>query len=658
MTRGMRADELFIFAGAGVSRSVPAGLPLFPAIRNELLTQLGLGKYLPPPPGISPTEQQQVAAGLTPEPFILALQRSGAQVIPWLHDVLAGGLPNAAHAALAELAATGARVWTVNFDTLIEQAAADRLRTCAWPQDPSAAGQLFKPHGTLTGQLIINSEQVLRGLSPEWERQLRSDVRGRTVVFVGYSGRDLDFQPPWDNVLHESGEVYWFDLPDPYDQHRKKILLRSVDADGRLHFPAGSAGTPAGHSNPSWDFVVWCQHHGLIDVDANLVARLLDKAAEPGYPPLGRSSPPFPRAATQQILGDIQAARRTYLNLLIRGPQRQRAANELKNLTLNHGGRRVGAVLIAGRLVPPVGRAKDFRAVAQRKRATILSNCGRHAAVLRETTRLPPEFPSTLLILRASALWMTDSLDEAAVVAATAMQRALREGHPVRAAHAAFQRGLSLAWAYRIEEAIAHLQDHQRPYASIAATRWVAWADFVEAVLEIYCRHLDQALLAIDAGAARFRAEALVDGQIDMETIRLTALRLAGDDEAFVRQRQALDRLTDPANRQGTRYARAHRFTREAIALEDAEFARTHQADPAAAEAHYRFVAGSEYRIHAALGNLGLAALQVQRGIPPSHAEVAMSLGRQITARLIVSTAQRLLGWPVNDGTPPEMFFP
>jgi hypothetical protein len=35
------ADELFIFAGAGVSRSVPACLPTFDALRDEILNQLG-----------------------------------------------------------------------------------------------------------------------------------------------------------------------------------------------------------------------------------------------------------------------------------------------------------------------------------------------------------------------------------------------------------------------------------------------------------------------------------------------------------------------------------------------------------------------------------------------------------------------------------------
>jgi hypothetical protein len=75
----MQTQGLFVFAGAGVSRSVPAGLPLFGQIRSELLIQLGLHGYVPPPRREDPrTERQQVADGLVPERFMLAPQRGGS----------------------------------------------------------------------------------------------------------------------------------------------------------------------------------------------------------------------------------------------------------------------------------------------------------------------------------------------------------------------------------------------------------------------------------------------------------------------------------------------------------------------------------------------------------------------------------------------------
>jgi hypothetical protein len=176
------------------------------------------------------------------------------------------------------LAIAGARVWTVNFDTLIEQASPSELRLCAWPDPPSDYSQLLKPHGTLTGQLIVTADQVLKGLELSWERQLRADVQGRTVVFVGYSGWDLDFQPLWNGALQAARRVLWFDMPNPAEQERKRILLHRVASSGRLAFPQRPPRTPGVRPNSSWDFVEWCQEHGLVDVDDGLVAQLKGRA--------------------------------------------------------------------------------------------------------------------------------------------------------------------------------------------------------------------------------------------------------------------------------------------------------------------------------------------------------------------------------------------
>jgi hypothetical protein len=656
----MQPEELFVFAGAGVSRSVPAGLPLFGQIRSELLAQLGLHGYVPPPRREDPrTERQQVADGLVPEPFLLALQRGGVDIREWLQGALTGGSPNGAHVALAQLAAAGARVWTVNFDTLIERAGPSGLRVCAWPDPPSDDTQLLKPHGTLTGQLIVTADQVLKGLERSWERQLRADVRGRTVVFVGYSGWDLDFQPLWNDVLHAAGRVLWFDLPDPAEQERKRRLLYGLASGGRLAFPQRPPPGPKGSPNPSWDFVEWCRERSLVDVDARLLERMHENVLAVALPRL-EGSLPFARAATQQILGDSSAARRSYARLILGGPQRRHAALRLTELTLNHGGRLVGTVLAVGRLVPPAGRrGRALGGLMLNKRTTILSNRGRHAAVLRATGRPWADYESTRLVLRAAALRMTASLDEAAATAETAMQQALREGHPVRTANAAFQRGLALIWAGRLDEAGRHLEDHQRPYAALASTRWVAWADFTEAVLAIHLRRPEPAMRALDLGAIRFRADGLVDGQVDIDTVRLTALRLADDDHAYERHRRSLDTPAGPTTRRGIHYTRGSRFTREAIALEDAEFARVHRVDLDAADAAYRFVADSAHRIHAAMGHLGLASVEAQRGRTPTYAHTAAALGRQVNARLVVARAEALLtSIGTSPTVPDELFFP
>jgi hypothetical protein len=548
-----RAEELFVFAGAGLSRSAPAGLPLFPWLRDEIMHQLDLGGYVATAPGLDLSEQQQAAAGLAPERFMLELQRNGAEPVAWLRSILSRGAPNAGHVALAQLAAKGAQVWTVNFDTLIEQAVKDGpLPTCAWPGEPSVEDHLLKPHGTLSGELIITAEQVLLPLAAKWEERLRNDVAGRTVVFVGYSGKDLDFQPLWADVLRDAREVLWFDLTDPVEQDRKRTLLRDLDAAGRLRFPHRSG--PGSAENPTWTFVEWCRERRLVDIADASVATLLQAPAARELPLLpGRSH--LVRAAIQQVLGDVAAARRTYARAVVTGPRRRRALNHLVHVGVNHGRGIVGAALAVGRLLPPVGQAREVRAVALRKRATILSNLGRHHAVLRETARSIPADVATLT-LRAAAVRMTGSLDVAAGTAAEAMRLAQRQQHPVLLANAAFQRGLALIWAYRLDEARHHLERAQRPFAELASSRWMAWADFTEADLEIHRRQPGDAMRLLDAGAARFRAEALVDGQIDVAIVRLTALRLDGDEDGYQAQRRVLKSLLDTGGRRGVHYAK------------------------------------------------------------------------------------------------------
>jgi hypothetical protein len=184
----VQPHDLFVFAGAGASYCRPAALPMFLAIRDEILHQLELDRYIPtwdPDADAGTAKYRQVAAGLNPEPFMLALKQADLEVGPWLAGTLRAGSANAVHHALAELAGAGAAVWTVNFDTKIEDAAKGTLRVSAFPATPAPDAQLLKPHGTLDGELILDSEQVLRPLRSDWENRLHADVQGRTVVLLG-----------------------------------------------------------------------------------------------------------------------------------------------------------------------------------------------------------------------------------------------------------------------------------------------------------------------------------------------------------------------------------------------------------------------------------------------------------------------------------------
>ncbi|MCX5238228.1 SIR2 family protein [Streptomyces prunicolor] len=648
----LRAQDLFLFVGAGASRSVPAGLPMFDGLRRQILLELGLVGDRTDDPRAS------AYAELAPEVFMLALSRGGVAVVPWLNDVLGAGEPNAAHHAVARLAAAGATVWTVNFDHLIERAGGPELVPCAWPAAPADGAKLFKPHGTLGGELIVDAEAVLHGLPPAWEERLRADVAGRTVVFLGYRGFDLDFQPLWDDVLAAARDVLWFDLPNPAEDRHKRLLLPGKEVAGRLHLRPPvprPAEAPPGGPNPSWDFVHWCRTEGLADVDQALVLRLFDKPA-PVFPPL--PGQPYERAkpVLQGLLGEIGAARKSYRALLGRPAHVRHAVRGLIELRLNHGGRSVAWALSGARLLPPVGRLAAVRRLAAVKRLTVLSKTGSYRAVLHGTGDLTADSLSTLWILRSAALRSSASLDAAAEAAATAWDSARAEHHPVRIAHAAFQRTLALMWADRLDEARTCLEQHLDPYAALAANRWVAWADFIRGGLAIRAGDGRAATAHFRRSEDRFQAEALDDGVASVLIARLAVLRLRGLDGDFEEALAEVEHFQRSKGRQRLRYARNHRFMRHAVLLERAEFARVHTRDTDAALRLYRKVAGSPYPLHASQAQLGLAMLEAEHHHPPDHAHVALATATRIGARRHAHHAQALLTAP-GPAPAPEFFF-
>lgn len=615
----MRADELFVFVGAGASFGAPAGRPLFPEIRRDVLSQV-LGTD--PPPG-----SDRVA----PERFMQVLQDADIDAAGYLRAVLSDGSPNAVHHALAQLAARGARVWTVNFDPHIENAD-PALAVSAWPDDPDAGAQVLKPHGSTRGEMIFTADDVLQPLRDAWSRRLAADARGRVAVFLGYSARDLDLAPLWDDVLLGAERVVWFTMPDADEQRYVARLLASVAAAGRLSMRVASA-APV---NASRDFVEWCLAEGLVTLDPALVA-LLDAHREAvRWPaltgPVGTAAGPILEA-----LNDIAAARRAYRQRLWHGPARRSALRSLALLTLNHGGPRVARALGLAAVVPSVGPLRSPRAAILRKRVTILANLGRHDTVLRATRRLGAGDVSTLFTLRTASLRVAGSLDDAVECGSDALSRAEAEGHAVRRAHAAYQLGMALMWAGRIEEAEACVAHRFEPVAGVAASRWVAWLDFLTGCLRIHRGSGDDAVESLTRAAVRFTAEGLGDGVVSSWTAMLTAHRLRCDDGAFTATRAMLD---DPPMSFGVHYTRGHVLSRVAVALEDAEFAAWHRNDRDAARTAFAFAAGSPYRVHSAMGRLGLARTGVDAA---GNAERARAIAVEIGARRLATAAESLL---------------
>jgi hypothetical protein len=517
-----------------------------------------------------------------------------------------------------------------------------------WPDDPDPAARILNPHGSLGGPLIVRSEQVLAGLPSAWEAKLRADVAGRTVMFLGYSGRDLDLRPIWSDVLAAAERVIWFELRSTrggavIDEADKRRMLGSINTRGAVEFPAPAA-PPAGAAhttpNPSWDFVAWCASNSLFVPDPDDARQLFDDRPNPSYPPLQAAA--FARPRLLGHLGDYRGARKNYLRLLVTSSERREAAALLLDSEITHAGRFLALGLRPAMLVPDKFGG-SWKSRLRRKLLTADHRYARHRRVLRATRNLDDEDVSTLLILRASSLRVRGSLDEAAETAAEAFVRARTEAHSVRVAHAAYQQCMALVWADRTAEAREALETRLRPYAAVAANRWVAWADFIEGEIAVRSPDAAAAMAAYDAADIRFGAELLVDGLISVATARLTVERLSGDDAAFERRLDELQALRRSRGRGRLYYTRGNRFTSEAIECELAEFARIHTRELGEAGGRYKALARSSYPLHQALGSLGLALVNIQvYGTDPTNCERAKRVGHAIGQRLVMERVDEL----------------
>lgn len=601
------AVELFVFAGAGVSMSTPTSLPLFNSMRDAVLEKLGFGDYVRTDWDAPATDKQKILQDMAPEPFFGRLTEAGVDLSSWLREVLrpARARPNAAHDALAELCAAGAKVWTVNFDPFIEvaaKAAGCGLHVTAWPQQPqrqSVVGELLKPHGSLCGEFIITPDDVLRPLSDQWLARLKADLAGSThVVFVGYSGRDVDFQNIWRQVIADGQQILWFDRPGSDRDHKLRVL-RSLPA---MDFPTSHAhrnedGTTT--YNPSWDFVEWCRKNQLVTVvDDERQGSLLGDRDYFTFPDLPQSGP-IVQARLAQTLGADERARGLLWSAARTSATRTAAIKLLLRSWLNTPSPTARAASSLWWVVPSVGPAADWRSRLRHYRLVQLFNAGRHSDVVRLTDELKRrgEMSDALLGLRWGSQKMLgnvlDVIDEARETA--------REGRSTNSALrcvATFHWCHSLAWTGRFEELRLALESYFRPIAMITDSRWMAWADYIESCLllaDTGGRDVERALARLDSAIARFAAEGHRTGLIDVQTVQLTALRLLDDMPQYIAAARSLQHAD--------RREPMKPFARQALILELAQ-ALAYRCDGVDVAEHIaELLCKSGFPIHAAVAH-------------------------------------------------------
>lgn len=646
-------EQLFIFAGAGASGGQPASLPTFDPIRDALLDQIGL-------PGLAHgglgagQAWQRIATGLNPEPFLLAVNRAHLNVQGWLDQILSAGDPNAVHHVLAQALQAGARVWTANFDRHIESASARPVLVAAWP-GPPAPGRLCKPHGSLGGPLVFTAEQALQPLRDDWRKQLTADVSGAShVVFIGYSARDFDLQPLWTELTRDK-HILWFDreLADADELRRGAIVRDRASLTFLPHstdLDHASFGIDPSVEDPGVAFVQWATAQGWASVAPELTEQLTQTLEEPLTFPALTGEHESAKAAVLTIVGAANQARRAYLRLGRTGPGRREALTQAIAITANHDGMKILPLLSVAAHLPRAGtRLTRIQQKAARTRVSTLANAGRHERVLTATAHLRNGDVSTLTILRASALRFVGNLNDAALTAESGLEKARAELHNMRVANAATQLTYALLWAGDLTRARDVLDHELRPTAALAAARWVAWANVLDAALLIHHDEPSEALSFLWLADAGFRAEGLLDGAYTATTMMLTVARQADDRDLFQTAQGELARIDSTP---GHHYTRGHSFSREAIQLEQAHAQLDWDHDPDAARELLRQVTASRYPVHQSLAQLALAR-STTGAERDAHLRRSRELAERIGAQGVLAHAQLLTTAPET-----RLYFP
>ena len=186
----LRNHRLVVFAGAGVSRGQPAGLPSFEGLVEQLERGSGLSRE----------------EGETDDRFLGRLKNQGTEIYRITTQILSADTaqPTSLHRDLLRIQGDvqNVRIVTTNFDLLFENAAGDIFldqqpevfRAPALPLGNNFKG-IVHLHGSVLepDQMVLTDEDFGRAyIAENWAGKFLVDLfREYTVLFVGYSHDDV-----------------------------------------------------------------------------------------------------------------------------------------------------------------------------------------------------------------------------------------------------------------------------------------------------------------------------------------------------------------------------------------------------------------------------------------------------------------------------------
>lgn len=210
-------DECVLFLGAGISLPLPAGGPLFLEVRDACAKRAGVDPRHWTSDASGRDRRFDLLDHVVPEVFLKVLDDAGFDLREALARAVNGDGtrgPNAVHELAASVAAAGGAVWTVNWDTRIEEVDPG-LVPAVYPIDgaPSDDTRYGKLHGSAERPetLIYSAAQIVRPIEQGWADALVDSCRGRVLCVAGYAGADVDVYPALSEALAVSRVVYWFE---------------------------------------------------------------------------------------------------------------------------------------------------------------------------------------------------------------------------------------------------------------------------------------------------------------------------------------------------------------------------------------------------------------------------------------------------------------
>ena len=218
-------NKYVIVAGAGISIASPSNLPSWWEYNKNLINTIKEQALSLCPESYKLLELIDIEKSLPVQCVsdIIVNQCAGTSYFPLL-EMLNSANPNANHFAIAEMARQGnlKAIVTTNFDTLIETAFRNNVIPLSVivqeksyvevPQIPECC--LLKIHGSVSDydSLIDTVTQKSVGLSPIKRLVLNGVFSDSKIIFMGFSGADLDFDIdyiPIAEAIKNGAKVIW-----------------------------------------------------------------------------------------------------------------------------------------------------------------------------------------------------------------------------------------------------------------------------------------------------------------------------------------------------------------------------------------------------------------------------------------------------------------